>query len=346
MSTPGNAQSAVEALLARVREAPYAQDFYGLLRALENAARDKPRLGLAVRPADEPVRFGQDVELTFAPAAVSSCGPTRRSAPARVGVRFFGLFGPNGPLPLHLTEYVHARLHHHEDPTWQAFADIFHHRMILLLYRAWAQARPALWLDRDDDARFDMYVGSLFGVPGRAFWNRDAVDDAAKRRHAGLLGRGVKNAEGLCDILSEYFGIPVRMETNVGHWMELQAVDRTRLGIADGGCVVGGGAVVGSAVWDRQYKFRIHLGPLSWSDYQRFLPGADGSIAVRDWVRQYVGNEFAWDIAVGLRGTEVPRAALDGTSRIGLSAWLGGARGAQTHGDMVFAPEYQDARMH
>ena len=43
----------------------------------------------------------------------------------------FGLLGPNGPLPLHLTEYVRERLRHHADPTFARFLDLFHHRFAL-----------------------------------------------------------------------------------------------------------------------------------------------------------------------------------------------------------------------
>ncbi len=36
---------------------------------------------------------------------------------------FFGMFGPNGPLPLHLTEYVRDREKMENDKTFRAFAD-------------------------------------------------------------------------------------------------------------------------------------------------------------------------------------------------------------------------------
>ena len=50
---------------------------------------------------------------------------------------------PMAPLPLHLTEYARDRLRNHHDPTFTAFADMFHHRMISLFYRAWTTGEPA-----------------------------------------------------------------------------------------------------------------------------------------------------------------------------------------------------------
>ena len=329
-------------LLARARRAPFEQDFYALMRALDNALPRRPRLGCALRPTDEPVRLGQDVEFTFAGAPISSCSEAGGGAD-RVGVRFMGLFGPNGPLPLHMTEYALGRLQHGGDRTLRAFADIFHHRMILLLYRAWAQVRPALSLDRDDDARFDVYIGALFGAASGPWWRRDALSDAAKRRHVGLLARGVKHPEGLRDILVDYLGLPVELQTCIGHWMPIQPRDLFRLGDCAPAARLGAGAVVGSAVWDRQYKFRIRIGPLSWSDYHRFLPGAAGAVVVRDWVRQYVGFDLAWDLNVAVRADEVRRAQAGGTGRIGLTAWLGRGAARTMRADLSYDPEARNA---
>lgn len=69
-------------------------------------------------------------------------------------VRFFGMLGPNGPLPLHLTEYARSRSIHAGDQTLVRFLDIFHHRFMALFYRAWAQAQPTVSLDRPGEDRF------------------------------------------------------------------------------------------------------------------------------------------------------------------------------------------------
>lgn len=339
MNSPDAGSGRIAALLDAACAAPHEQDFYGLLRALENALPGRPRLGSALRPADEPVRLGQDLGLNFAAAPISSCCAAEPERVSRLGVRFMGLFGPNGPMPLHLTEYAHDRLKHDGDRTLSAFADIFNHRMILLLYRAWAQARPALWLDRDDDARFDVFVGAMFGCGAQAWWKRDSVQDAAKRRHAGLLARSVRNPEGLRDILSDYLRLAVSIEPWIGHWMPVSAQDRSCLGARTPAAQLGGGAIVGAAVWDRQYKFRIRLGPLSWRDYQRFLPGEEGSIVVRDWVRQYVGFDMTWELVPVLRPKAVRRSRLNGRSRLGLTAWLAGGARKHSRDDLRYGPE-------
>src|SRR4029450_2713744 len=117
------------AFFAALAEAPYRHDFYQTLRRLECLYETKPRWGQALRPIDEPVRLGQDPDLSFAPAPLASFSAKDGDVP-RLQVRLFGLFGPNGPLPLHVTEYARERLRHHADATLCRFLDIFHHRFI------------------------------------------------------------------------------------------------------------------------------------------------------------------------------------------------------------------------
>ncbi len=71
--------------------------------------------------------------MDFAPAAISGLHPGNDGRPPRVEVRFLGLFGPNGPLPLHLTDYARERIKHGGDATFARFADMFHHRILLLV---------------------------------------------------------------------------------------------------------------------------------------------------------------------------------------------------------------------
>jgi type VI secretion system protein ImpH len=287
--------------------APWSFDFFAVLRRVEGLSPDLPRLGTALRPSAEPLRLGQDAELDFAPAAVMSFQPNPHTPP-RMGVRFLGLFGPMGPLPLHLTEYARDRLRNHGDATLARFADVFHHRTLLMFYRAWAQAQPAVQADRPGDDRFAKWVGALFGQGPAPFRNADAVPDAAKRHVGGHLARPTRNAESIAKVLRQYFSVPIRVETYVGHWMLLRPEDRTRLGGAAGRrtAVLGVSAVAGSKVWDRQYKLRVHIGPLTRAEYRQFLPGQRSLVELRDWMRQLVGFEMLWDLRLVLKAGEVP----------------------------------------
>jgi type VI secretion system protein ImpH len=309
------------ALFQAIADEPYRYDFYDTLRRIECLFPDRPRWGRAPRPVDEPVRLGQDPDLAFAPAPIAAFEPGHDGRPPRLQVRLFGLLGPNGPLPLHITEYVRERLRNAGDPTASRFLDIFHHRFLAMFYRAWAQAQPHVSRDRPDDDRFAAYVGALVGMAPAALRDRDRVADVARFFHAGVLARHVRNADGLAAILRHYFRVPAGIEEFVGHWMLLGERERTFLG--RDGAVLGAGTVAGGRVWDRQHKFRIHLGPLAFAEYESFLPGGTRLPQLVDWVRTYLCFELAWDVRLRLRENEVPSLTLGRSGRLGWTTWLG-----------------------
>lgn len=333
-----------QAFFRALETAPWQQDFYEALRRIECLFPAKPRLGTALRPADEPVRLAQEPALDFAPASLSAFRAGTEGRPPRMEVRFFGLFGPNGPLPIHLTDYARERILHAGDRGFARFLDVFHHRLTLLFYRAWAQAQPTVSLDRPRDDRFAALVGSLVGVGTSALRERDAAGDHAKLHFAGLLVRQARNADGLAALLAGYFRLPVRIEPFVGHWMRLPAGDRSRLGEGSPGVQLGVGTVLGSEVWDRQHKFRIHLGPLGLGQYESFLPGGLALARLVALVRQYLGFELAWDVRPALRRDEVPRTRLGAYGRLGWTTWLGAYRRAADADPMTLDAEAVLAR--
>ena len=320
------------ALFDALARKPYAFDFLQAMRRIECAFPDKPRWASARRPQDEPVRLAQEASLAFAPTSLSGFKPARNGVPPRLEVRFFGLLGPNGPMPLHLTEYARHRILHQGDETFIRFLDLIHHRFLALFYRAWAQAQPTVSLDRPQDDRFATYVGSLVGIGQSALQQRDRVPDNAKRFHAGLLARQVRNAEGLQVVLANYFELPVEVEQYAGHWMQIGEQDHSRLGT---GSRLGTSAVLGRRVWDRQSKFRLHIGPLSLAKYESMLPGHPGVEQLAAAVRNYLGYEFSWDAQLVLRASEVPRTTLGGSVRLGYTTWVGTRRSTADADDLI-----------
>ncbi|HET9646598.1 MAG TPA: type VI secretion system baseplate subunit TssG [Burkholderiaceae bacterium] len=323
--------AALQSTFVDMAAQPWRFDYFHALRMIEAQHPHKPRLGTARRPVDEPVRLGQNPELSFAPAALHAVQPASATRPPRIEVRFFGLFGPNGPLPLHLTEYARERLLHQNDPTFARFADLFHHRLLLLFYRAWAQAQPTVALDRPDEDRFADYTGSLGGIGSLTLRGRDAAPDHAKLFFAGLLARQVRNADGLAALLSGYLRRPVEVEQFVGAWMPLPEAERTRIGLSIAGRTnptarLGAGAVLGRTVWDRQCNFRIHIGPLDAEAFKSLLPDGSALPAVTALVAHYATGELAWDLKLTLRADHVAPVRLGRAGRLGWTSWVGERR--------------------
>jgi type VI secretion system protein ImpH len=333
------------ALFAALAEAPWSFDFFQALRRIEGLFPDRPRLGKALRPADEPVRISQEASVAFAPSTLSAFEEQSDGLPPRLEQRFFGLLGPNGPLPLHLTEYARERLRHHDDATFARFLDLFHHRFALLFYRAWAEARPTVQHDRPDDDRFAVYAGSVVGYGSPARQRRDSVSDHAKRFFAGHLTRQARNAEGLASILAVYFSVPARVEQLVLGWLALPLDQRSPLGGAPrAGMMLGTGLAIGERVRDVQSRFRIVLGPMDLDRYGDFLPGGRSVAPLVDWVRNYVGFEFDWEVQLVLARDEVPGVRLGREGHLGWTSWLGARRAATDADDLIMAPERRRPR--
>lgn len=313
----------IESFWRDIEARPYAYDLFNALRRIDAAYTERPRLGRAPRPSLEAVRVGQEPSVVFAPATLASARAPRADEPGRLRMLSFGLFGPNGPLPLSITEYVQERERHHGDPTGAAFADLFHHRFTLLFYRAWADAQGTASLDHPGDDRFSGYVAALQGYGLAAQRDRDSVPDHARWLNSGHLVRATRNAEGLARILEAFFAMPVSVHEYTGRWLPLADAQRTRLGAFGVEARLGVGAVAGRAVWDRQHRFGIRLGPMTRADYEAFLPGGACMPQLRDWVRTYIGIELAWDANLVLRADQVPRARLGGDERLGWTTWLG-----------------------
>lgn len=338
-----NAVTVIEALHAE----PHAYDFFQAMRLLERAFDTAPRWGEAQRPCDEPVRLGQDPSMAFAPSTISSFKAREQGAP-RMGVLFFGVFGPNGALPLHLTEHAQQRQHHQNDPTLARFIDLFHHRMLSLVFRVWASSRPAVQRDRPSRDRFAAYVLSLCGRGSPALRDRDEMPDLAKLYYSGRLAAQARNAEGLSAIVSDYFQISARVEQFVGEWVDIpkeycwSVGGKSRRGAPRMG-VLGRTTMLGSRVYSVQHKFRIALGPLTRGRFHTLSPGGSAVPELISIVRNYVGDEFAWDVRLIPRPEAINAMQL-GSGLLGWTTWLGRDHGpTPDYEDLIFDPIASEA---
>jgi len=322
--THGNpSDPVIDELLKR----PYAFDFFQAVRLLECRRPDLRRVGFSISPSEDAVRFWQNPSLRFAPSAIEAVRVDGAGTVPRMAVNFFGLFGPNAPMPPHVTEYALERELHHHDPTITAFFNLFHHRLLSLFYRAWAANQKVVDLDRfsheeedDDDGDiptkplgYAFYIGSLFGIGMKSLRERDAVPDMAKLFFSGRLACQTRNAEGLEAILKAYFHIPAEVQPFAGRWLHLPGDSLCQLGESPESGSLGVNAIAGSRFWDCQLSFRMKFGPMSLADYERMLPRGDAFERLKYWVLNYCGEHFFWDVQLVLKAEEVPATRLGET---------------------------------
>ena len=311
---------------AQLAASPETHHIFHALRIIEAANPDSPRLGESRRPREDYVRLQQEAELAFPPSTIRSFKVGRDGKPSTFINRFFGLFGPHGPLPLHLTEYARDRQRNHRDGTIIAFANMLTHRMMSLFYRAWSSGQPAPSFDRPGHDLVEDKVAALAGYYGDGLQELDVFPDVAKRHFAGLLSQGPKNAEGLISILSTFFDMDFEIEEFIGSWLELEPDDCWVLGEPSG---LGRATSIGSQVWTRNAKFRIKIGPLSLEEYKRMLPGTPSQRRLAAIVNGYVGPALDWDVNLILKADDVPAAVMGENTQLGHVSWMGGdARGS------------------
>lgn len=334
--TVGTSPYSLKGLLGQLKEKPYEFGFFHALRLLECMHSQGPRLGESKKPADDPMRLAQEPEMTFAAATFSRYEESAKQQIPRLLVRFLGLLGPNGPLPLHLTEFARTRQRppfHDNSFAW--FLDIFHHRMLSLFYRAWAMNEPTVSYDRPESDRFSLYVGALAGRGMPAMLRQDEMPAAAKLYYCGLLANQARNAAGLQMMVCGFFGIPARVVEFIGEWLPLPARHLCRLGTERSGSVLGQSALIGAQVWSCQHKFRIALGAMDYDDYLSFLPSGLRLQCLKALVRNYAGDELAWDVNLILQREETPSTRLNGHFRLGWTTWLGKRQCSEDADDLV-----------
>src|SRR5581483_1223097 len=122
-------------LLADLQNRPYSFSLFAALRLIERACAQQPRLGESRKASDDVVRLAQAPHLSFAPSDVASA-TTNEEGQFHLEQYGFGVLGPNGALPLHLTELAYERRRQKEDGTIADFLNLFQHRLISLFYRA------------------------------------------------------------------------------------------------------------------------------------------------------------------------------------------------------------------
>lgn len=312
--------------LQQLRHEPHRFSLFAALRLLERVDQTRPRLGEARRPADEWVRIEQPPHLTFAPSDVTTVQPAERGR-LRIGQFGFGMFGPNGALPSHLTEHAFERRRHHEDGAIADFINIFQHRLASLFYRAWAESDPVASHARPEDDDFATYLGALSGLFDESARGRDSVLDSAKLFRAGLFASASRSAAGLEAVLAEYFRHRIEVRQFVGGWLRVPRDLQTQLGTGESFAILGVSATLGATSWQCQNRFEVVVGPLQFEEFMQFLPGSRALRSLAELIRLYTSGEWSWQVRLLVNDADAPGVSLGKVGRLGWTSWLGRKQG-------------------
>ena len=327
-------------LINALREEPWEYDFFAMARRFQDT-HDGPGFGYSVRPRQDPIRFGQYARMAIASRSIHSVESDGERL--RVKLLFSGLFGPNAPMPYHLTEVINDRRQHHNDDSISAFADIFHHRFFSLFYRAWADSDPVLSMDKglgSDQDVFARFIGSLGGT---FLTESDEFQDLGQRYYMGHIGPSSARPEGLEKVLFDHTGAKIEVQEFIGTWLDIDQEDCLSLGNSQ----LGDGKIVGGSVYSPASAFEIKIGPLSAEEYETFLPAGENAKLVREIVTATIGLELQWRVRLLRDPKTVSNMALgqSGVGRLGYDTWMGVSDDNTPIDDLVLShSRYGDVR--
>lgn len=335
-----------ETLEGRLSLEPWTFDFFQAVRRLEcqrlrarvEVGQAAVRVGESRAVSQDVVRFRQAVGGAACLRSVERYVAEGKPQNRGLFLNCFGLLPPVGPLGLEFSEFVRQQQLQHDDLSLANFLDLFNHRMTSLFYRAWLAANQAASFDiagltksRASVRRRDLgmatpdvaaCIGRLIGVAS----DRDAGAGkglgVAKLHFAGRLVARIRNPEGLRAILESYLGLPVSIDEFVGGWTPIPPEFRSEVTYSGRQSELGRTLILGDEIWECQSGFRIRVGPTKLESYERLLPGGDSLGRLAEWVREYAGGEFRWQVQLLLEGPEVPDWVLGEGGKLGWTTWL------------------------
>lgn len=301
-------------------------DLFRLIWLLERALEPPESVGRSNSPRNERVRFRQYPHLDHAASDIAGLSlPQVAGASAIIDNYAAGLIGPNGPLPLHVTEQaISERLAGGAQPL-RDFLDLVGGRFYGLLYRAWSTGVPAHAAQDDRHAcAFRTALAAIHGpLPVSAL--------AQGRTQASWFLTYPRARAYLKRLLQDAFQLEVRIEQFVGAWFPLPSHGRSRSGGPGVQVGLGAGLVIGTRCWDRRYRIRVHLRGGSFETYLGFLPRAAQRDQLDALLRGFARSHLEWDVEYQLDSAAIPRARFGTALALGLTCWLGRPRQRSTH---------------
>jgi type VI secretion system protein ImpH len=304
---------------------PFMLEFFQAVRMLQRMESSRGAVGYFVTPNREAIRFSSLPSLAFPPSQLYEL-QRQENGQYRLVVQFMGLCAAITIMPHVYTEHLLLQLKN-KDTAMADFFDIFNHRIISLFYRGWEKYRFFIGFEAGGRDTVTPRMLDMLGLGTEGLRKRTALPDEAYLGYAGLLGRHVRTAGALKQILEDYFDVSITIHQFAGTWRSLPAANQSILGGSNRASErLGIGTVVGNEVWDHHGRIRISIGPMSFQRYVSFMPGHDAYKALKDWVRFFSSEQYEAEVQLILNRDEAPPCQLglrgEYEPRLGLASWL------------------------
>jgi len=317
---------AAPALIAALAGERHRTSFFQMVQLLLRGLPGAEAPGGAGPTSREALRFRSSTGLGFAAADVEEIEALENpggelSHLVRLTVNFMGIYGPASPMPSHVTEELLWA--GREGEALRDFLDLFNHRLISFVYRAWEKYRHHVQFSPDGPDRFTRRALCFTGLGTAGALPALGGPYLPLLRVAGLLNQKPHSAVGLEGLLQDHFpGIEIEVEPMVPVEVRIPADQVARLGVSGR---LGENLCLGESLRDRGGNFRVSLGPLPRERYRELLPRGETFRRLVRTIRFYVSDPFTFSVRLRLAEGEVPplRLSEEGRLPLGQMSWLG-----------------------
>ena len=323
---------------ASVEEWLYAEgyrfDFFQALRLLQKISAERNSAQRTAHPATagadwmafDALQLRANIRFSFPPGEVHQIQKlTEAPYRAEVTANILSLAGALGPMPDSFAEMLLERSKAH-DEAMRDFLDIFHHRLLLLLYQV--RLRHRIWLEwsAPEASSMGRYTQAFAGILHCN--NKKLTPKLAQyaSAYAGALWHKPRSPVVLQQILSDAFAVPVRVLPMRGAWLRMEPEDRCRLGRAGGNRRLGVDTYAGQRAWNCQAQLHLASEPLRLDQFLALLPGGKDHASLADFTHFYTNEEFTCRLRLRLADGAECSTRL-GRSRLGWTSWLHGRQG-------------------
>jgi type VI secretion system protein ImpH len=319
-----------KSVIQQLLDEPYRFQFFQAVRLVVQWLGEN---GVSADKAlNDHVRFDNSLMLSFQPGQIEALharGAAEISTQAemiqallegqnlqiQITPSFMGFLGANGALPHHYTERIVAHQLTEKDAAPRAFFDMFSNRVLALFYEAWCKYRFERAIGDGKDTLLPLLL-SLAGYQPQSVENKPhGLCDEVIGLYAGVLQQRPVSALILGRMLSSYFGVPIEIEENAGCWIALERKEQCSLGGLN--ATLGDNTILGQSSWRPDLGARLRIGPLSRSEFRRFLPSGAAADALEKMLGLFGNQTLTYEIQLVLRAEDIHQLCLGGGIDIG-----------------------------
>jgi type VI secretion system protein ImpH len=297
-------------------EVPYKPcDVYRLLDHLYTQdCGQAPLLGDGLNPKHDLVNIQSHITFGHKASGVQQVVQTE-DGKYNILLNNLSLAGMYGALPDAYGEAIADR----RNQDMRDFLDIFHHRLMGLLYRFYRKNRIFLG---STDVKNNIVGKILHNLSGMSLFKKNfQFQETGIFPLFNLFWRNNSSISGVRELISGYFHVKTKVIPFLGGWIY---PDKSALSYLHKSYhALGKSLFIGHKTWDDTYGFTICIGPLDFEKYLTFIPPIQQNFPVlRQLLSYYTDNSYRIRLALHLKSDTVPALTLGKQSYLNFTTWL------------------------